>query len=176
MLVVYLQPGPRAKFECPVGPPPITGIEKVVQRFVQHGAECLLLATGPTMLRRLLPQTLTRALYSTKAFPQPTPQVPDVKAFLTAIGRNCIEHEAHFPEWESLFQSSGRDLKEKGIDVQKRRYILRQVEALRQCNEVVETKPGKKSYYGGERKRKERVAKLEAVKRQERYAHEDATV
>jgi hypothetical protein len=124
--------------------------------------------------RRLPLQIIKRALYSTKAVPQPTKQIPDVKTFLSLIGRNCIEHEEHFPEWKSLFENSGRDLKEKGIEVQQRRYILQQVEKLRQGGEVCATKPGKKSYLGGERNRKERVARLQAEKRQERYAHEDA--
>lgn len=127
--------------------------------------------------RRLLlsSQCVARACYSTKsAVPHPTDKIPDVKAFLTTIGRNCIEHEEHFPDWESLFHTSGRDLKDKGIDVQQRRYILRQVEKLRQGEEVKATQVGKKSFYGGERKRKERVARLAAEKRQERYAHEDA--
>lgn len=124
---------------------------------------------------RALPSTVAAArTYATRAIPQPTAEVPDVKAFLTAIGRKCIEQEEHFPEWKTLFESSGRDLKEKGIDVSQRRYILQQVEKFRQGEPLRATTPGKKSYFGGERGRKERIARLNAEKRQERYAHEDA--
>lgn len=56
-------------------------------------------------------------------------------------------------------------MKEKGIPIQQRKYILRQVERLRKGEDVREIPEGKKSYFGGERKRKENTAKLRAEAR-----------
>lgn len=56
-------------------------------------------------------------------------------------------------------------LKEKGVSVQQRRYILHQVEKLRKNEPIKEIKKGKKSFFGGERKRKENIAKWRAEQR-----------
>ncbi|CDR44971.1 CYFA0S16e00628g1_1 [Cyberlindnera fabianii] len=124
--------------------------------------------------RRSTVSLIQRAFYSTKTVPAPTKEIPDVKTFLTKIGRKCEEHEDKFTEWKELFEADGHFLKEKGIDVNQRRYILSQAEKFRQGEKIMEYKQGKKSFYGGERTRKERVARLEAQKRAERYAHEDS--
>lgn len=106
--------------------------------------------------------------------PKPTAAVPDVQTFLTKIGRNTVEHVEHFPTWSSLFTTKSVKLKELGIDVAQRRYILKQIEKFRQGEELQHFKLGKKSYFGGERKRNERLGRLRAEARQERYAIEDA--
>ncbi|AGO09937.1 AaceriAAL054Wp [[Ashbya] aceris (nom. inval.)] len=108
---------------------------------------------------------LARAM--NRPVPKPTSEVPDVSTFLTKIGRQCSEHaELYENKWENLFMWDGPKLKEKGVPVQQRRYILRQVERLRQGEPVREIREGKKSFFGGERKRKETVAKWRAQQRQ----------
>lgn len=105
--------------------------------------------------------------------PQPTPLIPDVTAFFNKIGRGTIEQVEHFPTWESLFTTSSFEMKEKGLDIQTRKYILKQVEHLRQGEKIHEHLKGKKSYYGGEYKRKENTAKILAKKRAERIQYEE---
>lgn len=98
--------------------------------------------------------------------PKPTSEIPDVSTFLAKIGRQCSEHaELYENKWENLFMWDGPKLKEKGVPVQQRRYILQQVERLRQGGPVREIREGKKSFFGGERKRKEKVAKWRAEQR-----------
>jgi truncated hemoglobin YjbI len=118
---------------------------------------------------RLLART-----YATRPVPKPTAAIPSVEAFLTKIGRNCNEHAQHFPAWHTLFNTSSAKMKELGIDVSQRRYILSQLEKVRQGLPVTHHKLGKKSFFGGERNRNERVGKLRAQQRQERYDIEDA--
>ena len=119
----------------------------------------------------------SRRLLSTSVFLQaskttlrktvkPTEDIPDVSAFLNKIGRKCDEFaETYENKWENLFAWDGKVLKEKGIPVQQRRYILSQVEKLRKGEDIKEIKKGKKSFFGGERKRKETIAKWRAEQR-----------
>lgn len=65
-------------------------------------------------------------------------------------------------------------MKEKGIDVQARRYLLNQLQKFRDGERILEVKKGKKSYYGSEYKRKEIKAKMHAAARRERYAKLEA--
>lgn len=128
------------------------------------------------MFPRLLRTTTPRRLLSTvKTIPKPTDRIPDVNRFLTIIGRNCNElADTYENNWSNLFTWDSRVLKEKGVPVQQRRYILLQVEKFRQEGDVVEYKKGKKSFFGGERKRKERRAKWEAEQRQLRKEHQSS--
>ncbi|KAH3679830.1 hypothetical protein WICPIJ_008492 [Wickerhamomyces pijperi] len=105
--------------------------------------------------------------------PQPTPLIPDVATFFNKIGRGTAEQAENFPTWESLFTTTSFEMKEKGLDIQTRRYILKQVEHLRQGEKIHEHLQGKKSYYGGEYRRKEKTAKLLAKKRAERIQYEE---
>ncbi|CCD24487.1 mitochondrial 37S ribosomal protein mS41 NDAI_0D01730 [Naumovozyma dairenensis CBS 421] len=95
-------------------------------------------------------------------------KLPDVSAFLTKIGRNCTEYtETYENQWDNLLKWDGKMLKEKGIPVRQRKYILNQVENLRQekMDCIREIKLGKKSFFGGERNRKAFKAKWEAEQR-----------
>lgn len=57
--------------------------------------------------------------------PSPIPFIPDVKAFLTVIGRGLSQHTAKFPTWEALFSLTSPQLKELGIEPPRtRRYLL----------------------------------------------------
>ncbi|CEP64566.1 mitochondrial 37S ribosomal protein mS41 LALA0_S12e01860g [Lachancea lanzarotensis] len=103
---------------------------------------------------------------SLRKIPSPTDQIPSVEAFLNKIGRKCNEQaELYENKWENLFSWDSKALKEKGMVAQQRKYILSQVERLRKNEPVVEIKEGKKSVLGGERKRKETVAKMRAEQR-----------
>ncbi|SCU98182.1 LADA_0H11144g1_1 [Lachancea dasiensis] len=98
--------------------------------------------------------------------PKTSGQIPTVEAFLTRIGRKCEEHvELYENKWDNLFSWDSRTLKEKGMGPQQRKYILSQVERLRKSQPIQEIKEGKKSFLGGERKRKETVAKMRAEQR-----------
>lgn len=51
--------------------------------------------------------------------------MPDVKTFLTVIGRNLSQHTAKFPTWEALFSLTSPQLKELGIEPPRtRRYLI----------------------------------------------------
>ncbi|CCC66717.1 hypothetical protein NCAS_0A01590 [Naumovozyma castellii] len=121
--------------------------------------------------RARLFSTTTRLLAVNKrVVPPTTEKLPDVSAFLTRIGRECSElTETYENDWNNLFSWNGRILKEKGVPVAQRKYVLKQVENLRQGHEerVRELKKGKKSFFGGERKRKANRAKWEAEQRKE---------
>ncbi|CAN8095645.1 unnamed protein product [Discula destructiva] len=57
--------------------------------------------------------------------PSPVPFVPDVKTFLTLIGRGLGQHTAKFPTWEALFSLTSSQLKELGIEPPRtRRYLI----------------------------------------------------
>ncbi|SCV03885.1 LANO_0G06854g1_1 [Lachancea nothofagi CBS 11611] len=101
-----------------------------------------------------------------RTIPSPSEQVPTVEAFLGKIGRKCDEHSDLFEnKWENLFSWDTRILKEKGVGPQQRKYIMSQVERLRKKEPIREIKEGKKSFLGGERDRKENVAKMRAEQR-----------
>ena len=57
--------------------------------------------------------------------PKPIPFVPDVKTFLTLIGRGLKQHTSKFPSWEALFSLTAEQLAELGIQpARTRRYLL----------------------------------------------------
>lgn len=61
----------------------------------------------------------------TPYIPSPTPFVPDVKTFLTLIGRGMSQHAAKFPTWEALFSLTSPQLKELGIEPPRlRKYLI----------------------------------------------------
>ncbi|KAM3161714.1 Protein FYV4, mitochondrial [Lachancea thermotolerans] len=103
---------------------------------------------------------------SLRKIPAPNGELADAGAFLSKIGRKCEEFNETFEnKWENLFHWDSKVLKEKGIPPQQRKYILSQVERLRKNEPIREIKEGKKSFFGGERKRKETKAKLRAQER-----------
>ncbi|KUI56741.1 Protein FYV4, mitochondrial [Cytospora mali] len=71
----------------------------------------------------------------TPIIPSPTPFVPDVKTFLTLIGRGMSSHTAKFPTWEALFSLTSPQLKELGIEPPRlRRYLIHWREKFRLGN------------------------------------------
>lgn len=61
-----------------------------------------------------------------QVIPSPIPFVPDVKTFLTLIGRGLSQHTAKFPTWEALFSLTSPQLKELGIEPPRtRKYLIR---------------------------------------------------
>ncbi|PHH80487.1 hypothetical protein CDD82_1717 [Ophiocordyceps australis] len=91
-------------------------------------------------LRLLSPRLITpgaaqsRWLHQRKELPipRPLPFVPDVRSFLTLIGRGLSKHASKFPSWESLFSLSAPQLQELGIEPPRtRRYLLRWVQRYR---------------------------------------------
>lgn len=122
------------------------------------------------MLARRLFSTTTTVLAKSKTSLRktvsPSDKIPDVSAFLTRIGRKCEEFtETYENKWDNLFAWDGKVLKEKGIPIQQRKYILSQVEKLRKGEEIKAISVGKKSFFGGERKRKETISKWRAEQR-----------
>lgn len=125
------------------------------------------------LLNRLVTlSTITvRFISVVRSIPKPTSKIPDVETFLKVIGRDCIEFKDTYEnKWDNLFQWDGPILKEKGVPIQQRRYILSQVENFRVSGDqsIKEIKKGKKSFFGGERKRKAFKAKWIAMARAER--------
>ncbi|KAL9612871.1 MAG: hypothetical protein Q9167_002555 [Letrouitia subvulpina] len=74
------------------------------------------------------PQQSLRQLHrqvSVSQIPAPIPFVPDVKTFLTLIGRNLLQHANKISSWESLFSLSSSQLRQLGVEpARTRRYLL----------------------------------------------------
>ncbi|KAK5781655.1 mitochondrial 37S ribosomal protein mS41 FYV4 PWA37_004551 [Arxiozyma heterogenica] len=120
---------------------------------------------------RLSSTTITRSISIARPIPKPTNNVPDVETFLKLIGRNCVEFKDTYEnKWDNLFLWDGPVLKEKGVPIQQRKYILSQVQNFRISGDqsIKEVKKGKKSFFGGERKRKAFKARWIAIARSER--------
>lgn len=107
--------------------------------------------------------------------PKPTRAIPDVNTFLKVIGRNCSEYEPIFDNnWDNLFNWKSTTLKEKGLPIQQRKYILLQVDHFKNGLPMREFKKGKKSFFGGERHQKENRAKHRIQERlKQRQENED---
>lgn len=96
--------------------------------------------------------------------PKPSAAIADAGAFLAAAGRNLAEHAEALPTWESLFTTTGPQLKAAGLDVQSRRYLLKQVEHYRQHGELATLRQSRK-LNGGERKANQHLAKKMVLER-----------
>lgn len=75
-----------------------------------------------------------RSIHKTKQLtvPEPTPFVPDVKTFLTLIGRGLSAQAGKITTWRKLFTLSSDEFRELGIEpVRSRRYLLRWREKFR---------------------------------------------
>lgn len=96
------------------------------------------------------------------------PENLTVEEFLTKIGRNAKEHVEAFPTWESLFQTRGPGMKEKGIDVKLRRYIMNWTHKY-SIDPSIKLKhiPEGKKFHGGERKKRDVLSREAIEKRQE---------
>lgn len=73
-----------------------------------------------------------------KPVPKPTARIPDVDTFLREIGRGCSAYSSKFSSWSDLFQATGKQLKERGMPVVVRKYILKWTEYFRLGKEPVE--------------------------------------
>jgi hypothetical protein len=74
----------------------------------------------------LFAQTRWAHAKSEPVIPAPIPLVPDVKTFLSVIGRDMKSHASKFPTWEALFSLTSDQLRELGVEPPRaRRYLLR---------------------------------------------------
>lgn len=103
--------------------------------------------------------------------------VHDLETFFKLIGRNTSEHlDAFEGNLEKFLGTSSKELKNMGIDVSTRRYMLRwKHKFVNDLEPLREHKKGKKKN-GGERKAKTVLAKkraLEKLEEKERFASEE---
>ena len=62
---------------------------------------------------------------TSRPIPPPTPFVPDVRTFLTLIGRQLSAHASKIPSWDALFRLSSSELRDAGLEPPRaRRYLL----------------------------------------------------
>lgn len=94
--------------------------------------------------------------------------VQDLETFFKLIGRDCIEHlDAFEGDLQKFLNTSSKDMKNLGIDVSTRRYMLRWIHKFENDLEPLrEHKRGKKKN-GGERNAKTVLAKRNALNRLE---------
>ncbi|KAK6340811.1 hypothetical protein TWF696_009129 [Orbilia brochopaga] len=134
-------------------------------------------ATRPAILSFLLPNfNHARLLHHSREarpIPEPSSTAPDVSTFLTKIGRNMIQHESKFADWQQLMATTPQQLREMGIEpARDRRYLIDWRERYRNGIAPTEYKRGRK-IDGGERRRK-MVRFLRAVaQRQEQRKKEE---
>lgn len=102
------------------------------------------------------------------SIPKRTTEVPNVLAFLTKIGRDSLEHSEIFSTWKKLFTITSVQMKDQGIETALRRYILNWRYKFSQDNTIKlkAINTGKKRN-GGERNRREFLAKERIAKRNE---------
>lgn len=122
--------------------------------------------TKPLITSRSFHQTPTALKINTST--RTKENVHDLETFLTLIGRNCIEHKDAFEgDLNKFLQTESKAMKDMGIDVSTRRYLLRwKNKFINDLEPLREHKRGKKKN-GGERKAKTVKAKREALKRLE---------
>ncbi|KAF8463302.1 IGR protein motif-domain-containing protein [Kalaharituber pfeilii] len=100
--------------------------------------------------------------------PAITSAVPDVKTFLTLIGRSASTHAPKISSWTVLFDSTSDDFKRAGVEPARlRRYIIHWREKYRRANGKIELKEVKRGVKkdGGERRRK----MIRAIRRTQEY-------
>ena len=103
--------------------------------------------------------------------------VHDLETFFKLIGRNCNEHLDSFEgNLDKFLATSSKDMKEMGIDVSTRKYMLRwKHKFVNDLEPLREHKRGKKKN-GGERKARTVIAKRKALERleaKERHASDE---
>lgn len=106
--------------------------------------------------------------YKTNTSTRTKENVHDLETFLTLIGRNCIEHlDAFEGDLNKFLNTTSKQMKDMGIDVSTRRYLLRwKHKFVNDLEPLREHKRGKKKN-GGERKAKLVKAKRAALQRLE---------
>lgn len=103
--------------------------------------------------------------------------VHDLETFFKLIGRKTVDHVDSFEgNLEKFLSTSSKQMKNMGIDVSTRRYMLRwKHKFVNDLEPLREHKRGKKKN-GGERKAKTVLAKrqaLEKLEEKERFANEE---
>ncbi|KAI9831300.1 MAG: hypothetical protein M1826_003739 [Phylliscum demangeonii] len=92
----------------------------------------IFLGSGPQYYHPPAEQVRGCPVPASRGLASPTPFVPDATTFLKLIGRNASRYVSKFPTWESLFSTSGAQLRELGIEPPRlRRYIMRWREKFR---------------------------------------------
>ncbi|KAK6350853.1 hypothetical protein TWF718_004035 [Orbilia javanica] len=145
-----------------------------------NGLRPLFPARKPAILDFLLPRFNHARLLHHSREPRPIPvassTAPDVKTFLTKIGRNMIQHESKFTDWKQLMGTSTQQLRDMGIEpARDRRYLIDWRERYRNGIEPTEYKRGRK-IDGGERRRKMVRALRRIAERQEQRKKEEQAI
>lgn len=103
--------------------------------------------------------------------------VHDLETFFNLIGRKTIEHLDSFEgDLNKFLKTSSKDMKNMGIDVSTRRYMLRWINKFENDLEPLREHQRGKKKNGGERNAKTVLAKKNALKRleeKEKFASEE---
>lgn len=133
----------------------------------------------PVIRAPLLVRTFTYSapVFRTNTSTRTKENVHDLETFFKLIGRNCNEHLDSFEgNLDKFLATSSKDMKEMGIDVSTRKYMLRwKHKFVNDLEPLREHKRGKKKN-GGERKARTVIAKRKALERleaKERHASDE---
>lgn len=107
----------------------------------------------------------TRTILKTNTSTLNKSNVHDLSTFLTAIGRNSIEHLETLGDLDNFLKLDGPDLKKLGIDVQSRKYLLRWSHKFKNDTENLREHVRGVKKNGGERKSVLVLAKKRAMER-----------
>ncbi|EPS42711.1 hypothetical protein H072_3300 [Dactylellina haptotyla CBS 200.50] len=141
----------------------------------------LLTAARPSVFNFLLPSFNHARLlhHSREARPIPAASstAPDVNTFLTKIGRNMIQHESKFTDWDHFMGTTPQQLRDMGIEpARDRRYLIDWRERYRNGIEPTEYKRGVKVDGGERRKKMVRALRRIAERREQRKKEEAAMI
>ncbi len=89
-----------------------------------------------------------------------------MKAFLERIGKNCGDYHDKFASWGELFTFTGAQMKEKGIPISARRWIMQWREKYRHGEEPFSIKFKSKSKKNKDQKKKIFIKHLEPLYKQ----------
>lgn len=110
--------------------------------------------------------SLLRPCFKTNTSTRTKENVNDLPTFLTLIGRNCIEHVGLFEgDLARFLATPSKEMKQLGIDVSTRRYMLRWIHKFKNDLEPLREHTKGKKRNGGERNAKTVVAKRKALQR-----------
>lgn len=119
-------------------------------------------------LTPIRPISASAIAFKTNTSTRTKENVNDLETFFKLIGRDCIEHlDAFEGDLDKFLKTSSKEMKNMGIDVSTRRYMLRWAHKFENDLEPLrEHKRGKKKN-GGERNAKTVLAKRKALERLE---------
>lgn len=107
-------------------------------------------------------------LFKTNTSTRTKENVHDLETFFKLIGRDTIEHLDTFEgDLQKFLKTSSKEMKNLGIDVSTRRYMLRWINKFENNLEPLREHVRGKKKHGGERNRKTVLAKKNALKRLE---------